>query len=157
MGGTWMRIIVDGDACPVKELILKAARRRGLPLLLVSNKAMAFGSEPGVTEVLVPAGADEADRWIAQEVKPEDLVITADLPLADKVVEAGAFALGHRGERFDAQSIGERMATWTLHRELREQGLELGGPKPYGPKDRQAFADALDRELQRMGKAQAKG
>lgn len=148
-----MRIIVDGDACPVKELVAKAARRCALPLLFVSNKAMAFGAEPGVTEVLVPAGADEADRWIAQEVKPGDLVITADLPLADKVVEAGALALGHRGERFDAFSIGERMATWTLHRELREQGLDMGGPKAYGPKDRQAFAAALDRELQRMTKA----
>lgn len=142
-----MRLIVDGDACPVKDLILRAAHRLDLQLLLVSNKPMGFGREPGVTEVIVPAGPDEADQWIAEAVTPDDLVITADIPLAAAVVAKGAVALGHRGELFDEASIGERMATWALLRSLREEGLETGGPKAFGPKDRAAFAAGLDRLL----------
>lgn len=145
-----MRFLVDGDACPVKEVVLRAAQRLKVELLLVSNSRMAFGSEPGVTEVIVPAGADEADRWIAEEATPEDLVITADIPLAAKVVDKGGLALGHRGEVFDGASIGDRIATWTLNRELREQGLDLGGPKGFTPQDRQAFASALEQLVQRL-------
>ncbi|MNS43077.1 hypothetical protein D3C72_754710 [compost metagenome] len=142
-----MRLIVDGDACPVKDLLLRVAQRLDVPLLLVSNKPMGFGREPGVTPVIVPAGADEADRWIAEEVGPEDLVITADIPLAARVVEKGATAIGHRGEIFDEASIGERLATWAFLKTMREGGLETGGPKPFDNKDRAAFASALDRWL----------
>ena len=144
-----MRLIVDGDACPVKDLIWRASQRLGLPLLLVSNKPMSFGREPGVTAIIVPEGPDMADRWIAETVTPEDLVITADIPLAAAVVAAGSTAIGHRGELFDEASIGERLATWGLLRELRESGLDMGGPKEFGPKDRAAFASALDKALTR--------
>lgn len=142
-----MRLIVDGDACPVKDLILRAAARMDLPMILVSNRPMGFGNEPGVTAVLVPEGPDQADRWIAETVSPEDLVITADIPLAAAVVARGSVALGHRGEVFDADSIGEAKARWTLMNSLREQGLDLGGPKPFSAKDRAAFANALERLL----------
>lgn len=142
-----MRLIVDGDACPVKDLLLRAAQRLELELLLVSNKPMGFGREPGVTAVIVPAGPDQADQWIAEAVTPDDLVITADIPLAAAVVAKGAVALGHRGELFDEASIGERMATWALLRSLRDEGMETGGPKAFGPKDRAAFASGLDRLL----------
>ncbi|MNT09994.1 hypothetical protein D3C72_1448040 [compost metagenome] len=142
-----MRILVDGDACPVKDLVLRAAIRLDLPLILVSNRPMAFGNEPGVTAVLVPEGPDQADRWISEAVTAQDLVITADIPLAAAIVAKGSLALGHRGEVFDASSIGEAKARWTLMNSLREQGLEIGGPKAFSQKDRAAFANALDRIL----------
>lgn len=145
-----MRLIVDGDACPVKDVLLRAAHRLDLPLILVSNSPMAFGNEPGVTPVIVPNGPDEADKWIAEEATPQDLVITADIPLAAAVVEKGGVALGHRGEIFDDASMGDRLATWQLHRTLRDSGLELGGPKGFGPKDRAAFASALEQLLTRL-------
>lgn len=144
-----MRLIVDGDACPVKDLILRAALRQQLPLILVSNRPMAFGDEPGVTPVIVAAGPDAADHWIVAEATAEDLVITADIPLAADVVAKGAVALGHRGEVFDASTIGEHKSRWSLMASLREEGLDLGGPKPYAPKDRASFANALERLLRK--------
>ncbi|MNX69010.1 hypothetical protein D3C86_1002140 [compost metagenome] len=148
-----MRLIVDGDACPVKDLIQRAALRLDVPMILVSNRPMAFGNEPGVTPVIVPEGPDQADRWIAEAATREDLVITADIPLAAEVVAKGGVALGHRGEVFDAASIGEHKARWTLMTSLRAEGLELGGPKAYGNKDRAAFANAFERLVQRLKKA----
>lgn len=148
-----MRLIVDGDACPVKDLVHRAALRLGVPMLLVSNSPMAFGREPGVTAVIVPEGPDQADKWIIEEVTALDLVITADIPLASEVVAKGALALGHRGEIFDEASIGDRMATWALYRSLREEGLEVGGPKAFGPKDRSAFAAAFEQLVRRLEKA----
>lgn len=145
-----MRLIVDGDACPVKDLILRAAHRLSVPMLLVSNRPMAFGQESGVTPVIVPEGPDQADRWIVEAVTSADLVITADIPLAAEVVAMGALALGHRGEIFDAASIGEFKARWTLMKDLRSEGLELGGPKSYSNKDRAAFANAFERLVRRL-------
>jgi uncharacterized protein YaiI (UPF0178 family) len=147
-----MRLIVDGDACPVKDLVLRAAHRLGVPLILVSNSRMSFGNEVGVTAVIVPEGPDEADRWIVNEATPQDLVITADIPLAAQVVDNGGIAVGHRGEIFDEASIGDRMATWALHRQLREGGLEVGGPKAYGPRDRAAFSESFDQLVRRLQK-----
>lgn len=148
-----MRLIVDGDACPVKDLIHRAALRLGVPMILVSNRPMAFGSEHGVTPVIVPEGPDQADQWIVAAATPEDLVITADIPLAAEVVAKGGVALGHRGEIFDAASIGEYKARWTLMNSLRTEGLELGGPKAFGNKDRAAFANAFEQLLRRLQKA----
>lgn len=145
-----MRLIVDGDACPVKDLILRAAHRLGAPMILVSNRQMSFGQEEGVTPVIVQEGPDQADRWIIAAVTSSDLVITADIPLAAEVVARGAVALGHRGEVFDAASIGEFKARWTLMNDLRAEGLELGGPRAYGNKDRAAFANAFERLVRRL-------
>lgn len=145
-----MRLIVDGDACPVKDLIHRAALRLQLPMILVSNRPMAFGNEPGVTAVIVPEGPDQADRWIVDAATCADLVVTADIPLAAEVVAKGGVALGHRGEVFDAATIGEYKARWTLMNDLRIEGLELGGPKAYGNKDRAAFANAFERLVQRL-------
>lgn len=147
-----MRLIIDGDACPVKDLVWRTAQRLGVELLLVSNSRMAFGEEPGVTAVIVPAGPDQADAWIVEAATPADLVITADIPLADLVVAKGGLALGHRGEVFDDSTIADRMASWALHRQLREAGMELSGPKPYGPRDRQAFSNALEQLIRRLQK-----
>ncbi len=148
-----MRLIVDGDACPVKDLLHRAALRLGAPMILVSNRPMAFGAEHGVTAVIVPEGPDEADRWIVAAATPEDLVVTADIPLAAEVVAKGGVALGHRGEVFDAASIGEYKARWTLMNSLRTEGMEIGGPKPYGNKDRASFANALEQLIRRLQRA----
>lgn len=145
-----MRLIVDGDACPIKDLIHRAALRLQVPMILVSNRPMAFGSEAGVTPVIVPEGPDQADRWIIEAATSADLVITADIPLAAEVVAKGGVALGHRGEVFDAATIGEHKARWTLMNDLRSTGMELGGPKSFGNKDRAAFANAFERLVQRL-------
>lgn len=152
-----MRLIVDGDACPVKDLVLRSAHRLGLPLLLVSNSRMAFGQEPGVTPVIVPEGPDQADAWIVEACTPADLVITADIPLAAAVVAKGGLALGHRGEVFDEASIGDRMATWALHRALRDEGQILGGPKAYNNKDRAEFSNAFEKLVRRLQKRRLGG
>lgn len=151
-----MRLIVDGDACPVKDLILRAAVRLDLPMILVSNRPMGFGDEHGVTAVIVPQGPDQADQWIVEASTPEDLVITADIPLAAAVVAKGAVALGHRGEVFDAASIGEYKARWSLMNDLRSQGMELGGPKAFGNKDRASFANAFEQLVRRLQKRRPK-
>lgn len=145
-----VKLYVDGDACPVKEICLRAAVRVGLELILVSNKAMNFGLEQGVTSVVVPGTPDAADAWIADHVAAGDLVITADIPLAAAVIAKGAQALGHRGELFDEATIGERMSLLAFHRSLRDSGMEIGGPKAFSDRDRSAFANALDRHLRRM-------
>lgn len=145
-----MRFIIDGDACPVKDLILRAAIRMKVPMLLVSNRPMAFGAEPGVTPVIVPAGPDQADRWIIEAATHQDLVITADIPLAAEVVAKGGLALGHRGEVFDESTIGEFKARWSLMNSLRSEGMAIGGPKPFSNKDRAEFANSLERLVRRL-------
>lgn len=145
-----MRLIVDGDACPIKDLIHRAALRLQVPMILVSNRPMGFGNEPGVTPVIVPEGPDQADQWIAAEATAADLVITADIPLAAAVVAKGGQALGHRGEIFDAASIGEYKARWSLMNSLRSEGLDLGGPKAYSNKDRASFSNAFEQLVRRL-------
>jgi uncharacterized protein YaiI (UPF0178 family) len=145
-----MRIIVDGDACPVNDLIQRAAIRLNVPMILVSNRPMAFGSEPGVTAVIVPEGPDQADRWIIEAATPKDLVVTADIALAAEVVAKGGTALGHRGEVFDDSTIGEYKARWTLMNSLRSEGMEIGGPKSFSNKDRANFANAFEGLVRRL-------
>ena len=148
--GNPVKLYVDGDACPVKEIVRRAAQRTGLEMILVSNQPIAFGREAGVTSIVVPGKPDAADAWIADHAGPGDLVITADIPLAAAVIAKGATALGHRGEVFDEATIGERMSLLAFHRSLRDSGMEIGGPKAFADRDRQAFANALDRWLRRV-------
>ena len=145
-----MKMYVDGDACPVKEICLRAAQRKELPMILVSNSSMGFAQELGVTSIVVPGKPDAADAWIVEHVEPGDLVITADIPLAAAVIDKGAIVVGHRGEKFDKETIGERMSLLAFHRSMRDSGIEMGGPKTFTDKDRAAFANALDRLLQRI-------
>lgn len=144
-----MRVIIDGDACPVKDITYRAALRYGAPLIVVSNKPLMFGREPGVHAIVVPEGPDVADRRIIEESREGDLVVTADIELAAGAIEKGAVAIDPRGEVFDAGNIGERLSMLAFHRELRMGGMEVGGPKPYGPRDRSAFAASLERLLRK--------
>jgi uncharacterized protein YaiI (UPF0178 family) len=146
-----MRIWVDADACPgeVKELLYRAARRRQVRVTLVANQPLRTPKSEYIDTLLVPEGANEADRHVAESVEPGDLVITADVPLAADVVAAGAQALDPRGELYTEANVGARLAARNLMDELRGGGLVTGGPAGYTAKDRQAFANQLDRWLTR--------
>lgn len=146
-----MRIWVDADACPgaIKEILYRAAERVGVALTLVANQPLRVPRSARIDTVQVPGGFDAADRHIAAAVEPGDLVITADIPLAAEVVTRGALALDPRGELYSEENIAERLAVRDLMAELRAGGAVTGGPPALGRRDRQAFANALDRLLAR--------
>jgi uncharacterized protein YaiI (UPF0178 family) len=149
-----MRIWIDADGCPrpVKEIVFRASERLKLPVCLVADRQVGRPHNPLVTTVRVPGDLDAADHYIAEHLSPEDLVITTDLPLAAKVVEKGATGLNPRGELYSEENVRERLSMRDFMTGLREAGVVTGGPAPYGPKDRQRFAEALDRLLtQRLG------
>ncbi|SDS86321.1 hypothetical protein SAMN05216198_2986 [Halopseudomonas litoralis] len=151
-----MTLWIDADACPrpVRDIMLRAARRQELQLVLVANSSLGLAAAPGVRQVVVPGGADVADLYIIEHSQPGDLVVTADIPLADGLVRRGVTAINPRGEIYDQGSIGERLAVRNLMDELRGAGLAgRGGPAPFSDKDKQSFANALDRLLaQGLGK-----
>ena len=144
-----MRIWIDADACPnvIKEILFRAAERTKVPLTLVANQPTRIPLSPLVRQVQVSAGFDEADRRILELVEPGDLVITADIPLAAKVIEKGARALNPRGELYTEENVRERLAMRNLMDELRSGGMISGGPAVLSQSDRKAFANALDRVL----------
>lgn len=144
-----MRIWVDADACPgvIKEILFRAAERTHTLTTLVANQALRVPPSPFIRALQVPAGFDVADNRIAQEVQPGDLVVTADIPLAAQVIERGGTALNPRGELYTPHNIRERLTMRDMMMELRDSGVELGGPGAFGQADRQAFAAQLDRFL----------
>ena len=144
-----MRIWVDADACPgeVKELLFRAAKRTKTKVTLVANQQLRTPPSEFIDSILVPSGMNVADRRIVELVEPGDLVITADIPLAADVVAAGAQAIDPRGEMYTDANVGERLAVRNLFDELRGGGQITGGPSSYTAKDRQAFANQLDRWL----------
>ena len=152
-----MKIWIDADACPrvVKEILFRASARLQVPLCLVANKSLAKHSGPLVETVVVADGFDVADDYIAEHAVPTDLVVTADVPLAARIVDKGGVALDPRGELYTEESIGDRLAMRDLLAELRDGGmLPGGGPAPFGMADRNRFASALDRILTRMVRGQ---
>lgn len=152
-----MMIWVDADACPrvVKEILFRASARLQVLLCLVANKNLAKHSGPLVETVVVADGFDAADDYIAEHAAPNDLVVTADVPLAARIVAKGGVALDPRGELYHEESIGDRLALRDLMSELRDTGLiEGGGPPPFSMSDRQRFASALDSLLHRMIRGQ---
>jgi len=144
-----MQIWVDADACPgvVKELLFRAANRTKTKLTLVANQPMRTPRSEFIDSLLVPAGMNVADQRIVELVEPGDLVITADIPLAADVVAAGGQALDPRGELYTSANVGRRLADRNLLDELRGGDEITGGPANYSAKDRQAFANQLDRWL----------
>jgi len=141
-----MKIWVDADACPrpVKEILFRAAERVRVAVVLVANMPLEHPRSPYVSMVRVPRGFDVADSHIVLEAAPGDLVVTADVPLAAAVVEKGAIALSPRGELFTTDTIKARLTMRNLMEEMRSAGVNTGGPPPFGPRDRNAFANALD-------------
>lgn len=144
-----MQIWVDGDACPnaIKEILYRAAERVKVPLVLVANALLRPPPSKYISTVRVAAGFNVADSEIARRCAKGDLVITADIPLAADVVARGAFALNPRGELYTKATITERLSMRNFMSDLRSSGIDTGGPSALGQKDRQAFANNLDRFL----------
>jgi uncharacterized protein YaiI (UPF0178 family) len=146
-----MRIFIDADGFPTaaKELVVRAAVRLQIPLVFVANKKVGFTPSGVISSVIVPEGPDVADDRIVEMARPGDLVLTADIPLADRVVARGAFALNPRGKLYTEENIKERLAMRDLLSELRDGGMMTGGPSAFGKKDCQAFVNQLDSFLVR--------
>lgn len=145
-----MKLWIDADAAPrdVKELIYRVSARLEVETVLVANQGlMAPHGHPFVTAVRVGGGLDVADVYIAEHAAAGDVAVTADIPLAAKLVAAGVAVLDPRGHEYTEDNVGEKLAGRDLMAELRSSGLIGGGPRPYGPKDRQSFSTALDRML----------
>jgi hypothetical protein len=144
-----MQIWIDADACPnvIKEILFRAAERLQIPLTLVANKPLRTPPSPYIKSIRVGAGFDVADNLIVQEMESGDLVITADIPLASEVIGQGGHALNPRGEFYSKENIEERLTMRNFMDELRSTGMNTGGPATLNQKDRQAFANQLDRFL----------
>lgn len=141
-----MQIIIDADATPVviKNIVFRAAERNRIPLILVANQALKFPESGYITSIVVPAGPDEADNKIAEIVTAGDLVVTADIPLAGRVVSKGGNAINPRGDLYTRDNIRERLTMRDLMEDLRSSGIDTGGPSAFANRDRQAFANQLD-------------
>ena len=150
-----MRLWVDADAAPreIKEIVQKAARRLEIETLFVANQRLIL--PPGnrfVTAIRVDGGPDIADRYIAENAVPGDVAVTADIPLASLLVERGVIAIDPRGDLYSIENIGERLSMRDFMDGVRGSGVQTGGARPFGPKDKQNFANALDRVLTRAVK-----
>jgi uncharacterized protein len=145
-------LYIDADACPVKDEVYRVADRYGLPVLVVSNSWIRTPSNPRVTSVVVEDGPDVADDWIAERAGVGDVVITADIPLADRALKAGAQAIHPTGRVFTTDSIGAALASRSIGEHLRSMGEITGGPKPFASTDRSRFLQALDAAVVRTRK-----
>jgi uncharacterized protein YaiI (UPF0178 family) len=143
-----LHIYVDADACPVKQEVYRVAKRCGLEVTLVANSSMRVPDEPWLQLEVVGGGFDEADDWIVDHVEADDIVITADIPLASRCVKAGASVIGTTGKPFTENNIGSALATRDLLSELRGAGEITGGPAPLQKRDRSRFLQALDEAIQ---------
>ena len=146
-------ILVDADACPVKEQVYKVAGRHAIKVFIVANAFMQVPRDALVELVVVAAGPDKADDWIAERAGPAAIVVTTDVPLASRCIKAGAQVLAPNGRAFTGSSIGMALATRNLMEELRASGEITGGPRPFSPKDRSAFLSALDSAIVRLKRA----
>ncbi|MCA9513438.1 MAG: YaiI/YqxD family protein [Myxococcales bacterium] len=139
-----LEVYIDADACPVKDETYRVALRHGFPVWVVANQYIQTPREGDVKLVTVKRGEDSADDWIAERAGPGDIVITADIPLASRALARGARVLGPRGREFDAEGIGDALASRELSSQLREMGVQTGGPPPFTKQDRSAFLNRLD-------------
>jgi len=144
-----MQIWVDADACPkvIKEILFRAAERRKVCITLLANSFMRIPKSPYIEFLQVPAGLDEADKQIVQKLLNGDLVVTADIPLAAEVIKKGGYALNPRGELYTENNVQAHLSMRNFMDELRNDGVDTGGPPAFNMKNRQAFANQLDRFL----------
>ena len=146
-----VRILVDADACPVKEEVYKVAFRRAVPVKVVSNSRIRVPEHPLVERVLVSDAFDAADDWIAEAADAKTVVVTGDILLADRCLQKGATVLGPTGKPFTSASIGGAIATRAIMADLRSGAGVTGGPPPFAKADRSRFLQALDAALVRLG------
>ena len=148
-----IRILIDADACPVKEEVYKVAWRRDVPVKVVSNARIRLPEHPLIERVLVSDSFDAADDWIADHADASAVVITGDILLADRCLKAGATVIGHNGRPFTEAGIGRAVATRAIMADLRAGGDAVGGPAPFAKADRSRFLQALDEALARLQRA----
>jgi hypothetical protein len=139
-----LHVFVDADACPVKQEVYRVAERHRLRVTLVANTPMGVPAEPWITLEVVEDGPDAADDWIAGHVQPDDIVVTADIPLAHRCLKRGARVLGTTGKPFTEDNIGPALAARDLLSDLRDEGVIAGGPPPMQKRDRSRFLHQLD-------------
>ncbi len=141
-----MKLYIDGDAFPnlLKPIVLRAVQRLEIPTFLISNKRVNIGKSQLIMTLIVPQGADEADHRIVEMVEAGDLVVTADIPLADRVIAKDAHAIDHRGELYSKENIKQYLAMRNLMETIRDTGEITGGPKPFSQKDAHAFANQFN-------------
>lgn len=149
-----MRVWIDADACPklARDQVVKFALKRQFEVVMVAGGPQAKPPFACVKLIVVPSGPDAADDYLVEHAVPGELVICSDVPLADRLVKNGVAALDPRGREFDERNMGERLAVRNLFTDLREQGQVGGGQAPYGDREKQAFANALDRILTRLAR-----
>jgi uncharacterized protein len=147
-----VRIWVDADACPnpVKDMLFRAAERKQIKVICVANQLIKVPVSPFISAIRVSAGFDEADNYIVEQVKAGDLVITADIPLAGDAIKNGAIALNPRGTLYTEQNIRQTLTMRDFMEELRSSGVQLDGPNSFSQADKHAFAQALDKWLQKL-------
>lgn len=147
-----MTLFIDGDAFPnlLKPIVLRAIEKKKLNTYVISNKKINIGKSVHINYLIVDEGADEADNKIVELLKENDLVITADIPLADRTITKNAHAIDHRGELYTKDNIKEYLAMRNLMEEIRDSGEMTKGPKPFSQKDSQKFANALNMFLQKL-------
>ncbi len=145
-----LQILVDADACPVKEEVYKVAFRHQVPVTIVSNSHLRVPDHPLINRVVVSSGFDAADDWIAEGADSGALVVTADILLADRCLKAGATVLSPNGKPFTSSSIGAAVATRAIMADLRAGGDSVGGPPPFAKADRSRFLSAMDEALVRL-------
>ncbi|MCZ8108436.1 MAG: YaiI/YqxD family protein [Burkholderiales bacterium] len=148
-----IRVLVDADACPVKNEVYKVAARHKVRTSVVANSWMQVPSDPLIERVVVPSGLDVADDWIAERARRGVVVVTTDVPLAARCVKSGADVIAPTGKAFTEQSIGMALATRNLMDQLRSAGEITGGPRPFASGDRSAFLSALDLAITRLKRA----
>ena len=147
-----VRILIDADACPVKDEVYRVAYRRGVAVKVVSNARMRIPDHPLIERVIVSDAFDAADDWIAEAATPSDVVITADILLADRCLKAGAMVISGNGKPFTAESIGSAIATRAIMADLRAGGDQIGGPAAFTKADKSRFLQALDEALVRLAR-----
>ncbi|WP_343561122.1 YaiI/YqxD family protein [Kiloniella sp. b19] len=148
------RIFVDADACPVKDEVIRVAERHKWPVFMVSNVWLRQGRHPLVESIAVPEGADVADDWIAERCGAGDIVVTQDIPLADRAIKAGALVTNNKGKAFTDQSIGMAVAVRDLKTGLREAGEIRDHHPAFSKRDRSDFLNGLERLIQQVRKLQ---
>ncbi|KZN13218.1 YaiI/YqxD family protein [Marinomonas sp. TW1] len=144
-----MRLWVDADACPnvIKNILFRAAERIQVPCILVANQAIAIPPSKWVERRVVSSGFDVADNYIVEQASPDDLVVTADIPLAAEVIDKGALAINPRGELYTKENIKQRLNMRDFMEQMRSSGVQTGGPASFSQQDRMAFANTLDKLL----------
>ena len=150
-----IRIYVDADACPVKDEIYRVAARHDVPVTVVAGQFIRVPQDPLIERIAAGSAMDAADDWIAARAGKDDIVITADIPLASRCVKSGADVIAPNGKPFTEQSIGMTLAVRNLMTDLRSSGEITGGPKSFAPRDRSAFLSTLDQTIRRIQRRRA--